>query len=102
MSEESWVHLAQTVVIALIFVGRWMQAREGGEVVTAEQLAKVKEAMREKADCDRVTRVERRLNNGDQALESLKVEQGRQDERLKGVATNVDRLNNKVFNGGSP
>ncbi len=109
---DAWVHIAQTAIIALLFVGRWLQAREGGERVTAEALEALKvsvtkdvdsltAALDEKADCDHVSGLKRRLEHGDKQLGDLREAFARQDERLNSMHDKVERLHDRVFNGGA-
>lgn len=96
LSPDTIVHLAQTAIVALLIAGRWLQAREGGEQVTAAQLAEVRKALDDRATGDRVTALERRVQGEHDErkrfvermhvdLGLIRTEQARHDERLKGL-----------------
>lgn len=91
--------MGSTIVAWMFAVGKF-----AGRSVTVEQLD-------EKADCDRVTALERRVQGEhderrrlveviNAKLGTLQVEQGRDQERLNGLVEDVKELRRKVFNGG--
>lgn len=111
MTTDQLVHIAQTVIVLVFLGARWLERREGGERVTAAQLAEVKAAIAEKADCDRVTDLEalvqrehddrRRLADHMHAtMGQLTVTQAAHAERLKAVERDVGELRRLVFDGG--
>lgn len=80
MSADTIVHLAQTFIVGLLIAGRWLQAREGGERVTAAQVVAL-EARITGEHNERKRLIER--VNGDFGM--LRTEQARHDERLKAL-----------------
>lgn len=62
-SGETVVHLAQTLIVALLILGRWMQAREGGEKVTAAQLAEVKTSLSSKVHTNDLLALQRLVDD---------------------------------------
>lgn len=117
MTPETIIHVAQTVIVALFILGRWSERREGSERVTVAQLAEVKAAIDkvsdDKADGDRVSDLEVRLQRDhddrrlrteqvNAAMGKLDVAQAGYIERLKAVERDVGELRRRVFNGGHP
>jgi hypothetical protein len=93
-----------TTVIAWAFAS----GKFAGNAVTKEQL---QAALEEKADCDRVAVLSRRVQGEHEErkrlleainaqIGTIRVDQGRQYERIKGVEQDVTELRRKVFNGG--
>lgn len=54
-------HILTTVVVALVILGRWLEARAGGEKATAKEVAALQAAIAAKADKDDLELVVERL-----------------------------------------
>src|SRR3990167_456231 len=118
MPSDTIVHLAQPAIVLLFIAGRWLERREGVERVTVAQFAEVtsrqaeqKAAIDEKADCDRVTAIEQRLQGEHdarrRATDETTAALGRLQVEAAGVLARVARLEEdmrevrrRVFNGG--
>lgn len=94
-SADTWVHIAQTVLVGLLIAGRWLQARETGEGVTKRDIDKLTRAM--EADHARVRELAEKTN---EALGRIQIEARGDHERLRGLEEDVKELRRKVFNGG--
>ena len=80
LSADTIVHLAQTLIVGLLIAGRWLQAREGGERVTTAQVVALE--ARITGEHNERKRLVEQVNRD---LGTLRIEQGRHDERLKAL-----------------
>lgn len=91
---QEWAHIISTIVVGLIVLGRWLQAREGGEAVTRKDLAALERRVH--GEHDERKRLVEQINV---AIGTLQVEGATRAEHLRALEDDVKELRRKVFNG---